>query len=147
MANPVILVTVSGTLIIVIDQILELLGLDPDWKELTQDLPKEEFDDWLETQNLVGGTLGAILGAVLLGPFGIVAGGLGAVAGGVGGAVAVEAVEAGVENVQGGLSGASSGAEVVGLASALATISRGLSNAQDKLSETADGFTGFVRGR
>ncbi|AXH78798.1 MAG: proteobacterial sortase system peptidoglycan-associated [Circular genetic element sp.] len=64
--------------------------LEPDWKEITKEMTPDQLRDWLETQNLVGYGLGAIIGGLIAGPFGAL---FGVAAGGV----AVEGVEAGLE--------------------------------------------------
>ena len=68
--------------------------LDPNWREITQDMTNGQLNDWLETQNLVGGGIGLILGGLLGGP-------LGAVAGAGAGVAAVEGAEAGLDAVGG----------------------------------------------
>ena len=80
---------------------LNKLGLDPNWKILTQNRSVQEIADWLETQNiigaLVGGGIGAVIGGILgamLGPAGIVAGiGIGGIAGAATGSIIVEGIE------------------------------------------------------
>ena len=62
--------------------ILDRLGLDPDWREITKDMTPEMVKDWLETQNLALGGIGAFLGLLVGGPWGAAAGGV------AGGAVA-----------------------------------------------------------
>lgn len=81
-------VVAGGAAIVVIDYILDNLGLDPNWREIIQDLAPDQVSDWLETQNLVLGGIGAILGLLLGG--GIV----GAAVGGVVGGAVAEGAEA-----------------------------------------------------
>jgi len=76
-----------------LDYILDNIGLDPDWKKIIADMTPEQVKDWFETQNLVLGGIGAILGGLLGGPVGAA---LGGVAGGVvaeGGEAAFEAAD------------------------------------------------------
>lgn len=80
-------VVAGGAAIIVIDYILDNLGLDPNWREIIEDLAPEQVSDWLESQNLVLGGLGAILGLLL-------GGWVGAAVGGVAGGVVAEGAEA-----------------------------------------------------
>lgn len=61
--------------------------LELGWKDIVGDLVGVDLSDWLETQNLVGGTIGGIAGLVFGGPLGA-AFGFGA------GLAAVEAAEA-----------------------------------------------------
>lgn len=110
--------------------LLSSLGLDPNWRDLTDGMDREQLKDWLETQNLVGAGFGAILGSVLLGPAGVVAGITGALVGAGAGSAAVELGEATAELVEEQIDAASTN---VGVASGLATLSRLLSNIRDSL--------------
>jgi len=87
-----LLLTGSGLLLL--DYVLNDIGLDPDWKAIIADMTPEGIADWFETQNLVLGGIGAIIGGLLGGPFG-------AAVGGVGGGIVAEVGEAGVEHVTG----------------------------------------------
>jgi len=84
-ASPFTAMTPSGfaltgaTLLFLIDYVLDHLGLDPNWREITSEMTPEQLNDWLETQNLVLGGIGAIIGLILGGPVGA---GIGGVAGG-----------------------------------------------------------------
>lgn len=62
-----------------IGRILDGSGIDPNWREIIKDMTPEQIKDWFETQNLVGGGIGFILGSLLGGP--LVGGTVGAVAG------------------------------------------------------------------
>ena len=55
------------------------VGMDPNWREIVEDMTPEQVNDWLETQNLVLGGIGAIIGLILGGPVGA---GIGGVVGG-----------------------------------------------------------------
>jgi hypothetical protein len=66
--------------------------LDPDWEEIIQDMTPDQLKDWLETQNLVGSGIGALIGGILAGPFG-------AIGGAVVGGVAVEGGEAALDAI------------------------------------------------
>ena len=80
-------VVAGGAAVIVIDYILDHLGLDPNWREIIEDMTPEQVTDWLESQNLVLGGIGAIIGLLL--------GGIpGAAIGGVAGGVVAEGAEA-----------------------------------------------------
>jgi len=80
-------VVAGGALVLLVDYILDHLGLDPDWRAIIEDMTPEQINDWLETQNLVLGGIGAIIGLLLGGIPGAAVGGV------VGGGVA-EAGEA-----------------------------------------------------
>jgi len=75
-------VLAGGTAIVLIDYLLDHLGLEFNWREIIEDMTPEQVHDWLESQNLIFGGIGAILGLLLTGgnPYGAAAGG---VAGGV----------------------------------------------------------------
>ena len=80
-------VVAGGAAIVVIDYILDHLGLDPNWREIIEEMSPEQVSDWLESQNLVLGGIGAIIGLLL--------GGIpGAAVGGVAGGVVAEGAEA-----------------------------------------------------
>ena len=90
----------SGTGLLLLDYILDNIGLDPDWKAIIADMTPEGVKDWFETQNLVLGGIGAILGGIIgasVIPF--VGGPVGAAVGGVAGGVVAEVGEAGVDHV------------------------------------------------
>tara|TARA_Y100000361_G_C11158640_1_gene345759 strand:+ start:1331 stop:1840 length:510 start_codon:yes stop_codon:yes gene_type:complete len=78
--------TISALLGLGIGAILDRSGIDPDWRTIIADMTPEQIKDWFETQNLVGGGIGAIAGALLGGPFG-------AILGGVAGSATVEGLE------------------------------------------------------
>ncbi len=71
--------TVASILGLGIGAILDRSGIDPDWRSIIADMTPEQIKDWFETQNLVGGGIGYILGSLIAGPF--VGGPIGAVAG------------------------------------------------------------------
>ncbi len=65
---------------------LDRSGIDPNWREIIKDMTPDQVKDWFETQNIVGGGIGFIIGALLGGPIGA---GIGA----VGGSAVVEGLE------------------------------------------------------
>ena len=79
--------TVSAILGYSIGAILDQVGLEPNWREIVKDLAGEDLADWLETQNLQVGGVGALIGLFFGGP-------VGAAIGGVAGGAVVEAYEA-----------------------------------------------------
>jgi len=83
----------SGSGLLLLDYVLDNIGLDPDWKQIIVDMTPEGVKDWFETQNLVLGGIGAIVGALLGGP-------IGAAVGGVVGGVVAETGEAGLAAAQ-----------------------------------------------
>jgi hypothetical protein len=87
-------VLAGGAALLLVDYILDSLGLDPNWREIIEDMTPEQVNDWLESQNLIFGGIGAIIGGLLTGgnPFGVAAGG-------VAGGVVVEGLEAADEAV------------------------------------------------
>jgi len=89
--SPSGMVVLGGSVVVLVDYLLTRMGIDPNYWEIVENMTPDQVHDWLETQNLVGGGIGALLG-VLLG---------GGLAGGVvGGVVGSAAVEAGEEVVQ-----------------------------------------------
>ena len=66
----------GATLLFLIDYVLDHVGMDPNWREIVEDMTPDQVNDWLETQNLVLGGIGAIIGGLLTGGnvFGIAAG-------------------------------------------------------------------------
>ena len=74
--------TVAALLGLTIGRILDDVGLDPNWRDIISAMTPEEVKDWLETQNIVLGGIGAFLGFFVGGPLGAAAGGV------LGGAVA-----------------------------------------------------------
>ena len=82
LGNPVILLGMAGYIAYKLDELL-----DPDWRQIIADMTPDQVHDWLETQNLVGATVGGILGLFVGAPW------LGAILG----VAAVEVGEAGVE--------------------------------------------------
>nr|BAF45199.1 hypothetical protein [uncultured bacterium] len=81
------LLFLAGVLAISIDKLLP--GID--WRTITRDMSPAQLNDWLETQNIVGGSIGAILGGLITLPFG--APWFGAAAGYVAGNLVVEGGE------------------------------------------------------
>ena len=75
-ASGLIALTAAG--LVAVDYVLDNLGLDPNWREIIADMTPEQVKDWLESQNLIFGGIGAIIGGILTGgnPFGIAAGGV-----------------------------------------------------------------------
>ena len=55
----------GGTGLFFLDYILDNIGLDPDWREIIAEMTPEGVKDWFETQNLVLGGIGAIIGGLL----------------------------------------------------------------------------------
>jgi len=74
-------------LALIIDRLLP--GVD--WRGITADMTPAQVNDWLETQNIVGGSIGAIIGGLITLPFG--APWFGATAGYVAGNLVVEGGE------------------------------------------------------
>jgi len=81
------LLLLAGVLAISIDRLLP----NVDWRTITQDMTPDQVNDWLETQNIVGGSIGAIIGGLITLPFG--APWFGAAAGYVAGNLVVEGGE------------------------------------------------------
>ena len=52
----------GATLLFLIDYVLDHVGMDPNWREIVEDMTPDQVNDWLETQNLVLGGIGAIFG-------------------------------------------------------------------------------------
>lgn len=69
-------VVAGGASLLIIDYIMDNLGLDPNWREIVEDMTPEQVHDWLESQNLIFSGIGAIIGGLLTGgnPFGVAAG-------------------------------------------------------------------------
>ena len=69
--TPFLSLSPSGALLLgatglfMLDYILDNIGLDPDWREIIADMTPEGVKDWFETQNLVLGGIGAIIGGLL----------------------------------------------------------------------------------
>ena len=87
LGDPVFLLFLAGVLAISIDKLLP--GID--WRTITRDMTPDQVHDWLETQNIVGGGIGAIIGGLLTLPFGAPM--FGAAAGYVAGNLVVEGGE------------------------------------------------------
>ena len=68
--------TVAALLGLAVGSILDRIGLDPDWRAITADMTPDQVKDWLETQNLVLGGIGALVGLFFGGPVGAAAGGI-----------------------------------------------------------------------
>jgi len=88
-ANPIISFVNDNTSLLLIFGALGLFldsKLESGWKEVVPNLSGIDLADWLETQNLAGGTIGAVFGGIFGGPFG-------AILGGIGGTVGVEVAE------------------------------------------------------
>ena len=83
-------VLLGGSLVLLIDYILDSIGLDPDWREIVAEMTPEQVSDWFESQNLVLGGIGAIIGGLLFS-------GPGAIVGGVVGSGVAEVGEAAFE--------------------------------------------------
>ena len=66
--------TVSALLGLGIGAILDRSGIDPNWREIISDMTPDQVKDWFETQNLIGGGIGAIAGGLLGGPLGAILG-------------------------------------------------------------------------
>jgi len=64
LGNPVFLLGLAGYIAYKLDQLL-----DPDWRAIVADMTPAEVSDWLETQNLVGMTIGGLLGLLVGHPF------------------------------------------------------------------------------
>ncbi len=73
-------VTFTATIALLLGGLLgsmiDRMGLDVDWREITADMTPEQVHDWLESQNLVLGGIGALIGLFLGGPWGAAAGGV-----------------------------------------------------------------------
>ena len=99
-ATPIVAALSDGSFVLLLGA---LIGyqldkiLDPDWRAITQEMTPAQLRDWLETQNIVGGSIGSFLGFLIGVPFGGVGGLVGAAVGGLAGSAAVEVGEAGVE--------------------------------------------------
>jgi len=64
--------------------------LDPDWRDISKNLTGKDLEDWLETQNIVGASIGGLVGLFF--------GGIpGAAVGAAGGSIVVEGVEYGLD--------------------------------------------------
>jgi len=87
LGDPVFLLFLAGVLAISIDKLLP--GIN--WRDITRDMTPAQLNDWLETQNIVGGSIGAIIGGLITLPFG--APWFGAAAGYVAGNLVVEGGE------------------------------------------------------
>lgn len=85
--------TVAAVLGYSIGQILDEMGLEPNWREIVSEMTPDQIEDWLETQNLKVGGIGALIGLFLGGP-------VGAAIGGVAGGAVVEGYEAADEAVR-----------------------------------------------
>tara|TARA_R110000824_G_scaffold167053_2_gene343832 strand:- start:64 stop:603 length:540 start_codon:yes stop_codon:yes gene_type:complete len=92
--SPAGAIFLSGTGLLLLDYLLDNIGLDPDWKEIIADMSPEGIQDWFETQNLVLGGIGAILGGIIGGAIiPLVGAPVGAAVGGVAGGVVAEVGE------------------------------------------------------
>jgi hypothetical protein len=87
LGDPVFMLTFGVAIALIIDKLLP--GID--WRGVTADMTPEQISDWLETQNIVGGTIGAGIGAIIFSAIG--APWLGAGIGYVGGNLVVEGGE------------------------------------------------------
>ena len=74
MSDVSFMLTVSALAGLGIGAILDRAGIDPNWREIIKDMTPDQVKDWFETQNLVGGGIGAIAGGLLAGPFGAILG-------------------------------------------------------------------------
>jgi hypothetical protein len=92
--SPAGAVALSALGLLAVDYVLDSLGLDPNWREIIADMTPEQIKDWFETQNLVLGGIGAILGGIVGGAIIPVVGApIGAAVGGVAGGVVAEVGE------------------------------------------------------
>lgn len=89
LGNPVFLLGLASYIAYKLDQIL-----DPDWRAIVSDMTPDQVKDWLETQNLVGASIGGILGLIVGGP-------LGGIFGSILGSATVEVGEAAYEGLEG----------------------------------------------
>jgi hypothetical protein len=63
LSNPAIILSIAAYIAYKLDQVL-----DPDWRNIVADMTPDEVHDWLETQNLVGATIGGLLGLLVGSP-------------------------------------------------------------------------------
>ena len=68
-------ILLGSSALLLIDYILDSIGLDPDWREIIADMTPEQVSDWFETQNLVLRGIGAIIGGLLFSYPGAIIGG------------------------------------------------------------------------
>jgi len=61
------LVVAGGAALVLVDYLLDSLGLDPDFREIIEDMSPDQVRDWLESQNLIFSGIGAIIGGILTG--------------------------------------------------------------------------------
>ena len=87
LGDPVFLLLLVGAVGLAIDRLLP--GID--WRTITQDMTPDQVNDWLETQNIVGGAIGGIIGGIL--GLGVGAPWFGAAAGTIAGNLVVEGGE------------------------------------------------------
>jgi len=92
LTSPSGLLTVAAVIGLFLDK-----TLDPDWREITENMTPNQVNDWLETQNLVGAGIFSFIGFLIGVPFGGVGGIAGAAAGAAAGSAVVEAGEEVVE--------------------------------------------------
>ena len=57
--------TVAALLALILKQILDRVGLDPNWPTILEDMTPDQVKDWLETQNIVLGGLGFLVGGLI----------------------------------------------------------------------------------
>jgi hypothetical protein len=57
-------ILLGATGLFLLDYILDNIGLEPNWKEIIADMTPDQIKDWFESQNLVLGGIGAILGGL-----------------------------------------------------------------------------------
>ena len=62
-------IVAGGAAIILIDYILDHLGLDPDWRAIVEDMTPEQVTGWLESQQLKLGGLIALVNPIFGLPF------------------------------------------------------------------------------
>jgi len=89
LTSPSGLLTVAAVIGLFLDK-----TLDPNWREITENMTPNQVNDWLETQNLVGAGIFSFIGFLIGVPFGGVGGIAGAAAGAAAGSAVVEAGEA-----------------------------------------------------
>lgn len=87
LGDPVFLLAIGASLALIIDRLLP----DTDWRGITEGMTPDQVNDWLETQNIIGGTIGGIIGGIL--GLGVGAPWFGSAAGYVAGNLVVEGGE------------------------------------------------------
>jgi len=75
MSDVSFMLTISAIAGLGLGAILDRSGIDPNWREIIKDMTPDQIKDWFETQNLIGGGIGSILGGAFFGIPGIIIGG------------------------------------------------------------------------